>query len=86
MTQTKNTALLQENFLKAMKKRSSFGIIRLVKEIHTRSKLKNNYNWNHTEENEAINYWNNVRIWSFSGPYFPTLGLNTGIYRLHLRI
>ena len=27
-----------------------------------------------------------VRIQSFSGPYFPSVGLNTEIYSLHLRI
>ena len=27
-----------------------------------------------------------VRIWSFSGPYFPVFGLNTEIYSVNLRI
>ena len=27
-----------------------------------------------------------VRLWSFSGPYFPALGLNTEIYSVKLRI
>ena len=27
-----------------------------------------------------------VRIWSFSGPYFPTFALNTEKYRVSLRI
>ena len=25
-----------------------------------------------------------VRIWSVSGPYFPSLGLNTAIYRVNV--
>ena len=27
-----------------------------------------------------------IRIWSFSGPYFPAFGLNTEIYSVTLRI
>ena len=27
-----------------------------------------------------------VRIWNFSGPYFPAFGLNTEIYTVNLRI
>ena len=27
-----------------------------------------------------------VRIWNFSGLYYPTFGLNTGIYRVNHRI
>ena len=33
----------------------------------------------------AIHYAKNVRIWSFSGPYFPELGINKEIYSVNLR-
>ena len=44
-------------------------------------------NWTSTKYDTSIKHFlKSVRIWSFSGPYFPAFGLTTEIYRLSFRI
>ena len=45
--------------------------------------LRINWLLNHVNVTHSVK---SVRIWSFSGPYFPAFRLNTEIYKVKLRI
>ena len=51
---------------------------RLYQMIHQRIIIENNW--------RIINCMKSVRIWSFSGPYFPAFGMNTEKYGVSLSI